>query len=132
MLTYKCEICGSIGGDEERLFHTPVCCGQEKGMTIIPSSFPSIHVMPSYQSPITGKWIDSPRQRREDMAANNCVEYEPSMADDNKKRHAAEDMALDKKVDEIVEQEIYSMPTVKREKLVSELESGVDVEVSRI
>ena len=34
---------------------------------------------PSYQSPTTGRWITSKTQRREDMKASNCVDYEPSL-----------------------------------------------------
>ena len=87
--------------------------------------------LPSYQSPITGKWIDGRAARRNDLAASGCVEYEPGMKEDQEKRHAAEDAALDNKVGEIVEQEIYAMPTEKREKLGAELENN-EVEVKRI
>lgn len=87
--------------------------------------------LPSYQSPITGKWIDGRVARRNDLAASNCVEYDPGMRTEQDKRHAQEDAQLDKKVDEIVEREIYSMPTEKREKLAVELENN-DVAVTRI
>ena len=77
--------------------------------------------LPSYQSPITGKWIDGRVARRNDLASSNCVEYEPSMRAEQEKRFAREDAALDKKVDAHVEKTIYEMPTIKREKLVAEL-----------
>ena len=85
-----------------------------------------------YESPTTGKWISSKVQRREDMKASGCVEYEPSMKDEMLRRHKAEDEALDKKIDEHVEKEIYSMDTRSRERLVSELEGGVDASVVRV
>lgn len=87
--------------------------------------------LPSYQSPITGKWIDGRVARRNDLAASNCVEYDPGMRSEQDKRHAQEDAQLDKKVDDIVEREIYNMPTEKREKLAVELENS-DVAVTRI
>lgn len=87
--------------------------------------------LPSYQSPITGKWIDGRVARRNDLAASNCVEYDPGMETEQTARYAKEDAQLDKKVDEHVEKTILEMPTAKREKLVSELESS-DIAVTRI
>lgn len=31
--------------------------------------------IPSYQSPIDGRWITTRSERRDDMARNNCVDY---------------------------------------------------------
>lgn len=45
-------------------------------MHAYPKRSASVYVMPSYQSPITNQWIDTPRQRREDMARNNCRPWE--------------------------------------------------------
>ena len=87
---------------------------------------------PAYQSPTSGKWITSKTQRREDLKASGCVEYEPSMVAEQQRRHAYEDAKIDKQVDEHVEKTIYEMPTVQREKLVAELEGGIDVAVERI
>lgn len=96
-------------------------------------SAPFVQVdFPAYQSPTSGKWIQSRTQRREDLKASNCVEYEPSMKQEMEKRHAAEDAALDKKVDEHVEKEIYSMDSKTRDKLVGELQAGLDVDVVRV
>lgn len=86
---------------------------------------------PAYQSPTTGRLITSRNERREDLKRSGCVEYEPSMKDEMLRRHAKEDADLDKKVDEHVEKTIYEMPVQQREKLVSELENGIDIEVSR-
>ena len=85
-----------------------------------------------YESPIDGKLITSRQARKEDMARSGCVEYEPSMIEYQKKTYAREDAKLEKKVDEIVEREIFSMPAHKREKLVNELESGADIGLARI
>lgn len=85
---------------------------------------------PAYQSPATGKWITSKAQRREDMKVSNCVDYEPSMVNEQQRRHAAEDAALDKKVEEHVENEIINMPAEKREKLAAEVDN-LDIDVVR-
>jgi putative FmdB family regulatory protein len=92
----------------------------------------SIHVdFPAYQSPASGKWITSRTQRREDLAATNCVEWEPGVKEEHEKRLAAEDAALDKKVEDHVESEILSMPTVKRERLAAEV-GALDVDLVRV
>lgn len=88
--------------------------------------------LPGYQSPIDGRWIEGRKARQEDLKRSGCVEYEPSMVQEREKREAREDALLDKKVDEIVEKEIYSMPAKKKEKLVAELESGADLGYIRV
>lgn len=95
-------------------------------------SAPMLQVdFPAYQSPSSGKWITSRTERREDLRATNCVEYEPSMVQEQVKRYAAEDAALDAKVEEHVEREILAMPIEKREKLASEVEH-LDVDIIRV
>jgi len=109
-----------------------VCeCGSAAKRIITPVMF-SIDAtnFPAYESPTTGKWITSKTQRKEDMAVSNCVDYEPSLKDEQTKRIAREDAELEQKVDEHVEKTIYEMPTAKREKLASEVEH-LDIEVTR-
>lgn len=84
-----------------------------------------------YDSPIDGRPITSRKAREEDMARNGCVEYDPEMRTDQSRRVAAEEAALDRKSDEHVEQFITELSAVKRENLVSELESGVDAQITR-
>jgi len=106
-------------------------CGSAAKRLISPVMF-SIDAtnFPSYQSPTTGRWITSKTQRREDMKASNCVDYEPSLKDEQTKRIAREDAELEKKVDEHVEKTIYEMPAPKREKLAAEVEH-LDIAVTR-
>lgn len=87
--------------------------------------------LPSYQSPITGKWIDGRTARKRDLQEHGCVEYEPSMKEEHAKSVIAKEAAIEKIIDETVEQQIAEMPTRKREKLISELENGADITVSR-
>lgn len=84
-----------------------------------------------YESPGTGRWITSKTQRREDMKACGCVDYEPSLKEAQAKRIAAEDAAVDKKVDEHIEKTIYEMPAKDREKLANEVER-LDINVTRV
>lgn len=109
-----------------------VCeCGGAAKRLISPCMF-SIDAtnFPAYQSPTTGKWITSKVQRREDMKASNCVDYEPSMKNEQAKRIAREDAEIDRKVDEHVEKTIYEMPTAKRERLANEVER-LDIDITR-
>lgn len=85
---------------------------------------------PAYQSPTTGRYITSKTQRREDMAASGCVDYEPSLVKYQNARIAREDAELEKKVDEHVEKTIYEMPIEKKERLAAEVEH-FDVDVTR-
>lgn len=90
-----------------------------------------LYDLPGYESPVTGKWIEGKVARRNDLAASGCVEYEAGMKEEQVARHAKEDAAFDKKVDDVVEQTIYEMPAAKREQLATELEHS-DIEVARI
>jgi hypothetical protein len=45
-------------------------------MHAFPPRSAAVRVMPSYRSPITGKWIDTPAQRREDLARSGSRPWE--------------------------------------------------------
>jgi putative FmdB family regulatory protein len=104
-------------------------CGKTAPKLIKPVS---IHVdFPAYLSPASNKWITSRAERREDLKATNCVEWDPGVKEEQQRRLAAEDAALDKKVEDHVEKEIMSMPAAKRERLATEVES-LDVDLVRV
>jgi len=86
----------------------------------------------SYQSPIDGRLISTQQQRREDMARNDCVEYEPGMRQDVDRKVAENELALDRAVDETFDREIAAMPAIKRERLDAEMSAGMNAEVARI
>lgn len=82
-------------------------------MHAYPKRSAAVYVMPAYQSPITGKWIDTPSQRRDDFARNNCRPWEGM---ENEKKEAAkrglyEEQALDKKLEATIEKNIKDLPT---------------------
>jgi len=94
-------------------------------------SAPMVHVdFPAYVSPASGRYITSRAERRADMKATGCVDYEPSLKEHQAKRYAEEDAALEKKVDDHMEREIINMPIEKREKLAAEVEH-LDIAVTR-
>lgn len=86
----------------------------------------------AYDSPIDGRHITSWAARREDMARNNCIEYDPEMKKDAERRAQEEDQRLDASVEETIEAAIEKMPTKKRGQLYSEMtEQGFDTELVR-
>ena len=85
-----------------------------------------------YESPTTGKPIRSYKDRREDMKLSGCVDYDPSMKTEYKKRIQREDKEMDKKVEQTVEKQWSQMDSRKREKLANELLSGADCEIKRL
>lgn len=84
-----------------------------------------------YDSPIDGRPITSWRQRQDDLARHGCREYDPGMKQDYHRRIEREQTALEKKFDATVEAEIERMPSRKRERLQSELDSGAAATPSR-
>lgn len=92
---------------------------------------PDIQPWDYYVSPTTGQPITSYKQRREDMARSNCVDYEPSLLEERDRKLRNDELRLDKAVDATVEEAIEKMPNRKRERLANELESGADIEISR-
>lgn len=84
-----------------------------------------------YTSPIDGRAITTKYGRLEDLARNNCIEYDPGMKDDYLRRQADEARAIEQKADALVEQQIHEMGARKRERLEAELRGGADLEFNR-
>lgn len=110
-----------------------VCeCGQAAKRKIVPTMINcDIQPWDRYISPASGKLITSYKERREDMKAMGCVDYDPGMKTDYQKRIKNDDLALDKAIDQTVEMEIEKMPSHKKEKLENELKHS-DIEYTRI
>lgn len=87
--------------------------------------------LPGYQSPVDGRWVEGKRARREDLARNNCVPYEPSMKQEYMRKVERSEQALDKALDQQIEAEIHQLPARKRELLEQELKSGTDLQLTR-
>jgi hypothetical protein len=114
------------------LRETETChCGEpaQKVFLRFPAAFVQADV--HYASPVDGRPITSRQARLEDMARNQCVEYDPGMKDDYLRRQKESDEFLGNKVEEHFDSAIEAMPTRKRELLEQELRSGVDLVTTR-
>lgn len=114
-------------------YDTPMTCqcGKPAKRQIVPTMLNMD--MPNwdrYISPTTGKLITSYKQRKADMAASGCVDYEPSLKHDISKKIGKSETKMDSAVDAFIEKEIEQMPSEKREKLGNELEN-LDLNVVR-
>lgn len=87
--------------------------------------------LPGYESPVDGRWVEGKRARREDLARNNCVEYDPSMKQEYMRKVERSEQALEKVLDQQIEAGIHAMPARKRELLEQELKSGTDLQLTR-
>jgi hypothetical protein len=85
-----------------------------------------------YDSPVDGRPITSKQARIEDLARNNCQEYDPEMKTDYRRRLQASETALERAVDETVDRELAAMPSRKREKLEAELHGGMTIDPIRV
>ena len=103
-----------------------VCeCGKMgKKIITAPTVFASKDIC--YDSPIDGRPITSMKARLDDLARNNCTEYDPEIKKDYTRRIERQQAALEKSVEATVEATIEKMPVRKRERLESELRAGAD------
>lgn len=62
-----------------------------------------------YESPASGRWIEGRRAREEDLRATGCRPYEAGETEDLVRRQATAERALDKSVDEAVDQTLREM-----------------------
>jgi hypothetical protein len=86
----------------------------------------------SYQCPITGSYIGSKKDHRENLAKHDCRVLETGEKELNERQKAEAEQAFDKKIEDTVEREIDRMPSAKKEQLANELVNGkLDVAVER-
>ena len=62
-----------------------------------------------YESPASGRWIEGRRARAEDLARTGCRPYDPGEKEDLLRRQKAQDAALDRAVDGVVEQTLHEI-----------------------
>jgi putative FmdB family regulatory protein len=136
---YRCNDCGEFERVLSVSQHSPIAicnCGEIAKQVItaptvvIPSHMSATGVS-AYESPTTGKIITNMRERRNDLAASGCIEYDPGMKQDSDRRAIDEEKALDRAVDETVEREFASMSGDKIEQLAKEVVSS-ELAVERI
>lgn len=86
---------------------------------------------PGYNCPVTGAWIEGRRAHEENLARHGCRVYEAGETEEFKRRRAAEDTALEAKVEATAEEFVEKLDSRKREQLGREISSGLDVTVVR-
>lgn len=85
-----------------------------------------------YECPVTGRWIEGRAAHKENLARTGCRLLEPGETASAAKYRAQSDEQLLDAVANTAEQIVHEMPAVKREKLVAEIQSGVDVSITRL
>lgn len=91
-------------------------------MHAFPKRTAAIYVMPGYESPASGKWIETPRQRREDMKATGTREWEGMKAEreESAKAKQAEEARADKALDHAVRTAWQNLPDSKKQQALAE------------
>ena len=107
-------------------------CGRPASRVICAPKMIAVQADVCYTSPIDGTPITTKQKRLEDLKRSNCIPYEEGMKQDYARRQKDGEKQLDASVDSFVEAQVSQMPARKREKLESELKSGVVVDAARI
>lgn len=87
--------------------------------------------LPGYESPVSGEWIEGKSARRNDLARNDCVPWEPGMREENAKRREASARNEEKVIDQAFESTLAEMPVRKKETLEQEIRAGASAEIMR-
>jgi len=104
-------------------------CGEKSKKLFSPAMI--INSFESYESPIDGSIISTPKKRRDDLARSGSVPYEPGMRQDADTLAKNSEVKLEREMDNTVDKLLYEMPSNKREKLINELSSGVEISYER-
>lgn len=95
---------------------------QKLEMHAFPKRTAAVYVMPGYESPASGKWIETPRQRREDMKATGTREWEGIANErhqmERNKQYEAE--RQDKALDHAVRTAWQNLPDSKKQQALAE------------
>jgi hypothetical protein len=90
-------------------------------MHAAPKRSAAVYVMPAYQSPISGRWIDTPSQRRDDLRRNGSRPWEGMAVE---KQEAARQTAYleqsqEKALDHAVRETWQHLPDSKKAALLA-------------
>jgi len=123
MPTYQsvCTICDSYHEyikAASRCLETPECCGvaTQKRIYSAPAMRADIAPWDAYESPATGKMITSYAERRADMKAAGCRDWEGQAVERREaaKSKAADEAKLDASIDATVRQAWANLPPSKK------------------
>lgn len=104
-------------------YEDPEAGWQEKlHMHAYPTRSAAVYVMPGYQSPASNRWIETPRQRREDFKATGTREWE-GMA--NERQHSERqkqyaEAKADKALDHTIRTAWANLPEAKKQQALKE------------
>lgn len=84
-----------------------------------------------YTCPVSGKLIEGKAAHRENLAVTGCRVLESGEREQKMRWKEEANKQLDREIGETVEKAILSLPSSKREKLSSELDSGLTAEIER-
>lgn len=105
-------------------FEDPVFCGcNAPAQRLISAPMFSVDQV-GYTCPVTGEWIGSKREHRENLAKHGCRVLETGEKEAAAARRAADDAKLDKLIEDRVEKEIESFTSDQKEQLHNELING--------
>ena len=131
---YECISCGNV---EEKVHsiavlgiqqYCSVCNGRMNKLL----SAPMVHVSKvEYRCPITNELITTKQQHEHNLARHGCRILETGEVEQAKRKRLESERELDKKIESEVERLVETMPSKKREKLASEIASGVDLTTMR-
>jgi len=110
----------------------PVCQGIQATKVFLKAPYSYVQPDICYDSPIDGRAITTKQARIEDLARNNCQEYDPGMKDDYLRRNKESEAKLEKLFDASVDEALEKMPAREKEKLESELAGGATAEPIRV
>jgi putative FmdB family regulatory protein len=131
---YRCETClcqvQQLRGIAQRDEPNPCpACSKPMSRRI---TAPVVHTdYPGYSCPISGKWIEGKRAHQENLAEHGCRVLEVGETKQLQERKAAEEAKFDRELDTTVGKLVAAMPAQKRERLAAEMQSGLDMQVSR-
>jgi putative FmdB family regulatory protein len=130
---YRCEHCGGRREVLKKLadLNVPEFCGCEIPMQRIICAPAVRNDYAPYDCPITGKRIEGRRAHEENLKKHGCRVFEPGETQAAAAVRKASDNALDKAVEDTAERFVHELPVEKREQLVVEMESGLDVQIAR-
>jgi putative FmdB family regulatory protein len=85
-----------------------------------------------YSCPVTGKWVGSRREHRDNLARQGCRVLEPGEKEQSAQFRQREEELFEKKIENSVEKTIDSYSSAKKEQLCNELVNGkLDVQLER-
>ncbi len=85
-----------------------------------------------YDCPVTGKWVGSKAEHRDNLKKTGCRVLESGETEGATARRAAEEAEFDRRIEDTVEKEIEGYSSEKKEQLHNELvNGGLDISVER-